>query len=175
MSINIQKIKNGDHEEFEYFVRLYKDAAFRFAVKLLADVDLAEDIVQDSFVKLYVYREKIDLHKSLKSYLFTIIHNKVVDYHRTEKLHTNFLPKIFKEKLEVKSPENILLEKEKFETINANITKLDSIKRKALYLYSYEEMSYAEVADTLNISLSKTKIIIYRARKELLAIMEVDK
>lgn len=167
MTINIQKIKNGDHDEFETFITLYKVPAFAFAVKLVKNTSLAEEIVQDSFVKIYVYRDRIDLHKSLKSYLFKIIHNKAIDYQRKETSTKKLIQNLFRKNVDIDSPEKILLQKENSKELEDMMSKLDSIKRKVLYLYAYQNMSYSEISETLGISLSKTKIVLYRARMEL--------
>ena len=82
MDWNIDLLKEGDKNEFEKFVHLYRESAENFAMKLVNDIYTAQDIVQESFAKFYVYRDKLDNNKSVKAYFFSIIHNKCVDYVR---------------------------------------------------------------------------------------------
>ena len=90
-------IKQGDTESFEQFVLYYRKKAELFALNIVKDRHLSEEIVQDSFVKLYVYRDRIDESKSLKAYFFSIVHNRAIDTIKKNKKEslkaTNFLRK----------------------------------------------------------------------------------
>lgn len=70
--------------EYNQCVDEWSDALYRFALKSLKDTDLAQDIVQDSFEKLWKKHEQIDNSK-VKSYLFTIAYHAMVDYWRKQK------------------------------------------------------------------------------------------
>lgn len=163
MDINIQLIKQGDCEEFEKFVLNYRTKGESFALNMVHDKGLAQDIVQDSFVKIYVYRDKIDEGLSLKSYFFTIIKHKIIDHMRKTKreMYTSFsIENTF-------SPEDILLKQEQYHVLNKEINGLKSIYRLVLYLHVYQDLSYKEIAEILGKTEGQVKALLFRARKKL--------
>lgn len=165
MDEQLQLLKDGDESAFEEFVLRYRKEAVNFAVTILKDYYIAEDIVQDSFATFYVYRDRLKNYSTLKSYLFSIIHNKSVDYIRKN----NKI--VFKdyEATSTISPEEIIIDREKKQNFIRSFNKLDENQRNILYLYAFQQMTYKEIAEILNISLAKVKITIFRARKELKA------
>ena len=163
MEINVDLLVKGDTNEFEKFVHSYRVSAETFAMNIVHDNYLVQDIVQDSFAKLYVYRDKIDPDKSLKGYFFSIVRNLAVDHIRKSK-------KVMYKEFEVIdniTPENIILKQERNILINKNINNLRPIQRYAIYLYVYESLNYKEIGMVLGKTDKQIKGIIFRARKKL--------
>jgi RNA polymerase sigma-70 factor (ECF subfamily) len=162
----LQLLKNGDENAFEEFVLKHRKEAVNFALSILKDYYAAEDVVQDSFAIFYVYRERLRDYSTLKSYLFSIIHNKSVDYIRdnNKNIYTDY------NIASTISPEEIIVNKEKEYRFMDNFNKLDESQKSILYLYAFQQMSYREISEVLGISLSKVKINIFRARKKLKAL-----
>ncbi len=71
-------------EEYNQCVDDYADALYRFAKKSIIDSELAKDLVQDAFEKLWVKLPTVQSGKG-KAYLFTTLHNATIDFHRKEK------------------------------------------------------------------------------------------
>ncbi len=163
MDINIELIKQGDPDEFEKFVHRYRAMGENFAFNMVHDRDLAGEIVQDSFVKIYVYRDKINEKLSIKSYFFTIIKNKAIDYMRRTKreVYTSFAIG------STVSPEDLLVKQEKYLVLNDQINNLKPIHRMVLYLYVYQDLAYGEIADILGKTEGQVKSLLFRARKKL--------
>jgi RNA polymerase sigma-70 factor (ECF subfamily) len=161
----LQLLKDGDEDAFEEFVLKYRKEAVNFALNILKDYYAAEDIVQDSFAIFYVYRERLKNYSTLKSYLFSIIHNKSVDYIRknNRNIYTNYYTS------STISPEEIVINKEKEEKFMESFDKLSESQKNILYLYAFQQMSYKEISEVLEMSLAKVKITIFRARKKLKA------
>lgn len=165
MEEQLQLLKDGNEDAFEEFILENRKAAVNFALNILKDYYAAEDIVQDSFAIFYVYRYKLNNYSTLKSYLFSIIHNKSVDYIRNNNKNIY----IDYDTISTISPEEILIEKEKKDRFMKNFNRLNENEKNILYLYAFQEMSYKEIAEVLKISLAKVKITIFRARKKLKA------
>ncbi|GKX32233.1 RNA polymerase subunit sigma-24 [Vallitalea longa] len=163
MEINIDLLIKGDTGEFEKFVHIYRVSAEIFAMNIVHDNYLVEDIVQDSFAKLYVYRDKINPDKSLKAYFFSIVKNLAIDNIRKSK---KVMYKEF-EIIDTVSPENIMLKQERNNFINENINNLKPLQRYAIYLYVYENLNYKEIGTVLGKTDKQIKAIIFRARKKL--------
>ncbi len=165
MDEQLQLLKDGNESAFEEFIVKYRKEAVNYARSILKDYYMAEDIVQDSFATFYVYRERLNQYSTVKSYLFSIIHNKSVDYIRKN-------DRISYDDLDIAStisPEEIVIERENKENLMKSLNKLNAEQKNILYLYAFLQMSYKEIAEVSGISLAKVKITIFRARKELKA------
>lgn len=159
----IEGYLSGDHQSFEKIVIEYRQDAERFAEKIILDAYLAEDIVQDAFVCLYVQRHKYKRKYSLKTYLYTIIKNKCVDYIRKQSrlmLTDDF------DIVENQSPESILMHKEHIEQIKHGLSQIRKPYQLAIHLVDYEELTYKEAAKIMEMSLSGFKVTLMRARKQ---------
>lgn len=166
MEEQLQLLKSGDGSAFEEFVLKHRKEAVNFALSILKDYHAAEDVVQDSFAIFYVYRERLKDYSTLKSYLFSIIHNKSVDYIRDndKNIYTDY------QIASTISPEEIIVNREKEHKFIDSFNKLDESQKSILYLYAFQQMSYNEISEVLGISLAKVKINIFRARKKLKAL-----
>lgn len=161
MEDRLKLIKEGNQQAFEQFVIDYRKEAVNFAVNILKDYYIAEDIVQDSFAFIYVYRERIRDYSTLKSYLFSIIHNRAVDYIR--KNNRNITLNL--DSISTFSPEEQVLDKERRQSLVKSFNNLSEKYKEVLYLYAFQELSYKEISEVLGMSLAQVKINIYRGRK----------
>jgi len=117
----------------------------------------AEDIVQDSYEKLWKSHQNVDGQK-VKPYLFTTAYHTMVD-------------RIRKEKRSVWTEENALPEEshenhynDLGEVLNIALNKLPEIQRMVLLLRDYEGYSYSEIGELTRLNESQVKVYIYRAR-----------
>ena len=72
-------------EDYNIMVNKYADNVYRFVLSNIKDSDLAQDIVQDSFAKLWTNRDEVD---NAKSFLFKVAYNRMIDVTRHEKFST---------------------------------------------------------------------------------------
>lgn len=79
-------VKSGDKKVFEELVIRHRLKALRFAPKYVKEEFIAEDIIQDSFALIYVKRMEYNNTYSFKTFLYTVIRNKCIDYLRKQKL-----------------------------------------------------------------------------------------
>ncbi|MBN1822387.1 MAG: RNA polymerase sigma factor [Prolixibacteraceae bacterium] len=144
-------------EEYNKAVDLFSDRVFRFVVKNIKDVHKAEDIVQDSYEKLWKYYENVNFLK-VRQYLFSTAYHTLIDRIRKEK--------------RISSTEDMKLAEnghnEQFsdikEVLNEAIEKLPEIQKMVLLLRDYEGYSYKEIAEVAELNESQVKVYIYRAR-----------
>jgi RNA polymerase sigma-70 factor (ECF subfamily) len=143
--------------EYNNCVNQYADGVFRFILKNIKDEDKAKDIVQDAFEKLWIKLSDIDA-ATVKSYLFTIAYNGMVDAIRREKFvgdiesakDNNFIT--FNNYNDVK------------DILNEALSKLNDIQRAVILLRDYEGYNYNEIGKITGLSESQVKVYIYRAR-----------
>jgi len=156
--------------EYNKAVDVYADNLYRFILKNLKDAAMAEDIIQDTFIKV---KTKIDTLKNpakVESWIFQIARNTMNDYFRDQKKsHENedyqeeisIEPNAFEEE-EIK----IKIQTREFsEYAGFIVSELPEKYRKAVYMADIEGLSMKEVADELNISVSGAKSRVQRGRK----------
>lgn len=168
--INYQSFLEGDGNGFENLVLTHKDHLIYFINRYVKNIDYAEDIAQDSFVEVYVHKERYRIGQGFKTYLYTIGRNKAVDFIRKNQRHM-FVSEI-PDTTDEKTLEQIVLQKEDNIHIHTLIEKLKPDYRDVLYLIDFEELSYAQAAKVMNKSESQIKILIFRARKALRKLLE---
>ncbi|HOU98091.1 MAG TPA: RNA polymerase sigma factor [Bacteroidales bacterium] len=143
--------------DYNKTVDLYADALFRFVLKNIKNKEKAEDIVQDSFEKMWKNIDKIDAQKA-KSYLFTTAYHGFIDVIRKEKRTTSYEPE--HEKLQVYHSPNHDLQ----EILHQAIDKLPPDQKAVVLLRDYEGYSYKEIAEITELSEAQVKVYIFRAR-----------
>jgi RNA polymerase sigma-70 factor (ECF subfamily) len=143
--------------EYNQCVDDYSDGIFRFLVKNTSDADLASDLVQDSFMKLWIKRKEVDFLKS-KSYLFSTAYHTMIDHFRKHDRISSLETVAVKE-----SPVNDGYSDLK-EILDEAINKFPEIQRSVILLRDYEGYSYKEIGDITDLNESQVKVYIYRAR-----------
>lgn len=83
-SFYITELKHGSHKAFGYLYDMYADALYGFVLLHTKSPFLAEDIVQDTFVKIWANRQTISTEGSFKSFLFTMAKNQLIDTFRRQ-------------------------------------------------------------------------------------------
>lgn len=148
--------------EYNLCVDDYSDRIYRFIIKNLGNSETAQDIVQDTFTKLWEKHDNVDFLKA-KSYLFTTAYHTMIDIIRKEKHLTdiNDVEPYFIE--DNQSQYNDLKE-----ILDEAIKKLPDMQRSALLLRDYEGHSYREIEEITGLNESQVKVYIYRARKYLM-------
>jgi RNA polymerase sigma-70 factor (ECF subfamily) len=152
-------MKRGDYNSA---VDLYADGLFRFALKQVMDRDIAQDLVQDTFMKVWEKRETIQAEK-VKSYLFTTLYHLVVDWSKKPRsIQNNSLQN---EAFFSKEPQPFDLE----EAIEVALQKLNHIQKTVLLLRDYEGYAYSEIGEMTGLSETQVKVYIFRARQQMKA------
>jgi RNA polymerase sigma-70 factor, ECF subfamily len=157
-------IRAGNLASFREFFFLFQPDVFRFIFRLTRDRQLAEDLTQDTFVRFWDARERLDPAASPASYLFRISRNLVLDEAERRRPIVDFAA----------APEEVLVRysqdpEEEYarrlaadEVLNA-LTYLPERSRVAFILSRYHDMSYDEIAATMQISLQTVKNQVSRA------------
>jgi RNA polymerase sigma-70 factor, ECF subfamily len=160
-------VKKGDISSFNQLYNCYKIKLFNFVFRLLKNKEDAEEIVQDTFVKLWQNREAIDPEKISDNYIFTIARNNVLNALRKNHPPTNSI----EEKSIIEPAHNCTEEEVLFTDLSAYfqsiINKLPD-KRKLIYNLSREKgYSNRKIAEELNISVKTVEVQMTKALKFL--------
>lgn len=146
--------------EYNQCVDSYSDSLYRFILKHIKDEDIAKDIVQDTYEK--VWRKVNDIESTnAKSYMFTTAHHTLVDYTRKAKKQGEFTETV----------ENSLKHDKHYsdikEVLNIALDKLPDIQKSVVLLRDYEGYDYTEIGKITNLTESQVKVYIFRARAAL--------
>jgi RNA polymerase sigma-70 factor (ECF subfamily) len=147
-------------KEFNDCVNLYADNVYRFILKNLKHEEDAGDVVQASFEKLWINREKVDNDRS-KSYLFTVAYHQMIDLIRKNKRVK--LEEDFSSSLQTTREPQSEIKK----LLNEALYRLSETQRSLVLLKDYEGYSYDEIAEITSLSISQVKVYLHRARIQL--------
>jgi len=158
---HIEKCFFNDIESFEEIVLKYRQNSINFAMRYIKDREICEDIAQEAFAAVFVYRDKYKPDMSFKTWLFSIIHNKCVDYIRKnrELQSTRIEDEAITGGLYEDIDTRIALEQE--------IGRLKPNYRAIIQMVEFEDMAIKEAAKVLGISEVHARVLNYRARKKL--------
>jgi RNA polymerase sigma factor (sigma-70 family) len=146
--------------EYNSAVDAHADGIYRFALKHLRDSDLAKDVVQETFARLWAKADQVDGTKA-KSYLFTTAHHVIVDEarkgtrvrrmeeHHEDLRHTSQAQPDLKE------------------VLDAALATLPPVQRSVVLLRDLEGYAYEEIAELTGLNLPQVKVYIYRGRTAL--------
>ena len=143
--------------DYNKCVDQHSDGVYRFALKHLRDTDLAKDVVQESFARLWMKVDEVDAMKA-KSYLFTTAHHVMVDEVRKSSKSTRM--EEHHEDLTWTSQSQPDLQ----EVLERGLATLPEIQRSVVLLRDLEGYSYEEIAGITELSLDQVKVYIYRGR-----------
>jgi RNA polymerase sigma-70 factor, ECF subfamily len=174
------RVKQGDAAAFTELVNKYKQPVINLAWRTLHDQTEAEDLAQNVFVQVYKSADRYRATAKFTTWLFTITRNLCLNEirrrtrHPAESLDQTFAdtddqPVHQVEEKGVVAPPDQLLQGELEEKFLEVLQDLPENQRTALLLCRQEDLSYEDMAEILDCSLSATKSLIHRARETLKA------
>ncbi len=143
--------------EYNQIVEQYANRLYRFILKNIRDEERANDLVQDSFEKLWRNYRDISFEKA-KSYLFSIAHNTMIDMVRKEKRM------VVSDTAEMPEASHSKQYSDLKEILDAGLKQLSEMQRSVILLRDYEGYSYEEIGKICGLNESQVKVYIYRAR-----------
>ncbi|QRY55568.1 RNA polymerase sigma factor [Sphingobacterium siyangense] len=164
------KLQSGDHTAFENIYHLYQDRMIASALRLLKSPDLAEDLVQALFIKLWEQRMNIDTSKSLSAFLYKIASNMAYDiFRKASRDKQLFDHLLYNSQKSYTHIDDYIYSKENKEQLQMAIDSLPPQQRLIYTLCKIEEKSYQEVSRELNISEGTVNNHLTRANRAIKA------
>lgn len=147
-------------EEYNTCVDDFSDGIYRFILKNIRDEDEAQDIVQESYMRMWERVNQIQYQKA-RSYLFTTAYHTMID-----RLRKNNRLSPMEE-----APEHETSQHNNYSDLSEVLSKavetLPVIQKNVVLLRDYEGYSYKEIGEITDLNESQVKVYIYRARKAL--------
>ena len=158
----IQRYTDGDNDAFEILLNRYKQRIYSFIYSKIKDRELADDIFQDTFIKVIKTLKKgayTDEGRFL-SWVMRITHNLIVDHYRRKKRmpmndsHDKDYDVFFTISDPSQSIETLLIDTQIKEDLNTLILELPDNQLEVLRMRLYQDMSFKEIAERTNVSIN---------------------
>ncbi len=172
---------------FEEIYQQYSGRILNLAYRMTHREDAARDLTQDVFIKVYEHLSDFEGKSQIYTWIYRIAVNHILNHLKKNQrlrwlnLMDKNISELFKEedidptfwgRNGVPSPESHLEKLERERIVHAQVQSLPVKYRVPLMLHRYERMSYQEVADVMQLSLSAVETRIHRAKKELIKKLE---
>jgi RNA polymerase sigma-70 factor (ECF subfamily) len=174
------RMASGDVAAFEDLLRSYQGAAYRYAYRIFRDRQIAEDVSQEFFFKLFRNAARYQPAGKFTTYFYTVLNNLCLDFLR--RMNRKSLPDFHSFENPVLdglpdqhvhgAPEAAATTAEERRLVREAIGKLPEHQRRVIVLRELEELKYREIAEVLSLSLNEVKVLIHRGRKSLLRILK---
>ena len=172
------RVKRGDRAAFAGLVEKYKQPVMNFVFRSLRDEIESEDVAQNVFLQVYKSRGRYQQTAKFSTWLFTIARNLCLNELRRRTRHPaesieetsaerEDQPQRQYEDKSQPAPPETLLQGELARKIEEALAGLPENQRSAILLCRQEDLSYEEIAEILDCSLSATKSLIHRGRETL--------
>jgi RNA polymerase sigma-70 factor (ECF subfamily) len=167
----LRKAQKGDERAFCVIVRAYEKPVYNYVLRLVGDRALAEDLTQEVFLRVFQGLAGFSLRSRFTTWLFQVTKNRVLDELRAMERR----PRAVVGLDDIPPLEVVDQPLERTETIDAvwrAIEALNADLKMALLLRDIVGLSYAEIADALEITLATVKWRIYKGREEVALALE---
>ncbi|PJZ77875.1 RNA polymerase sigma factor [Leptospira neocaledonica] len=167
---NIQNVLAGDFESFEQLVLKYEAMVYSQAKKAFRNEAEAEDFTQDVFLKAFEGLSTFRGKSKFSTWVFSIARNEIIRRYRKEHPEIDAsIDTLSSDKLgdNFSSQESEVLEKETTEKIRSLVDKLPELYRKPISLHYFENMSYKDISENLNLKMNTLKSYIFRGKEIL--------
>lgn len=169
----VERAKAGDQKAYAELMQRYKDSIYFMVLKMVNNKDDAMDITVTTFAKAFENLDKYRPDFAFSTWLFRIATNGSIDFIRKKKIQTTSIDgfkdsdgdeKIFEIKSDVLNPEESSIKKQQTEQLKEIIDRLPSRYKTLIILRYFDELSYEEIAQQLDLPLGTVKAQLFRGR-----------
>jgi len=174
-------LDTGNPKAYNKLMELYRDPIYFMLYEKVGDQELAKDLTIEAlgkaFKKLHLYTPDF----AFSTWLYTVARNNCIDYLRKNKLPTISIDKMMLDEdgkrntFDLKStdpnPEKLMMKKQRIAILRQIVDQLKPKYRDLVKLRYFKELSYEEIAETLEVPLGTVKAQLHRSREQLFKIM----
>lgn len=173
----MQRLAAGDDMALNEIMHRWRDKVAAFLQRMTGDPDAAVDLAQETFVRLYQHCVSYSPSAAFPTYLFRIAANLGRNHQRWRRSHPTVAlgdeERAWSETSDIKpSPDVDMDNNERLRAVEAAIAALPPELREAMLLFTYEDMSYAQIAEAAHCSSKAVETRIYRARQMLRSLLK---
>lgn len=144
-----------------------KDKLFRLALRITFDRAEAEDIVQETMIRVWNKRDEWDGLESIEAYCLTVARNLAIDRSEKKDSQTVELTPEVEQTPDASSPYDQLVNKERLKLVHRLVGELPEKQRLIMQLRDVEGKSYKEIAEALRLTEEQVKVNLFRARQKV--------
>lgn len=175
--ILVNKFIEGDSLSFEVIVKRYKDRVFTYIIMIVKSRDLANDIFQDTFIKVMksLRKKKYEHRGTLISWIIRIAHNLIIDHFRKEKRlqtvsNSDYEMDLFNSpKYSDSNVEEIMVKEQIENDVRKLLDTLPQEQKQVVLLRLYGDLSFKEISDltgvSINTALGRMRYALINLRK----------
>jgi RNA polymerase sigma-70 factor (ECF subfamily) len=153
---------------FRHDVLPLKDMLYRLALRITLKHEEAEDIVQDTLIKVWSKRDDWETIASIEAYSLSICRNLALDrLRKRENQHESLDTHLFDTPDQGSTPYEQMLQKDRLQLVKQMVDNLPEKQRSCMQLRDFEGKTYKEIAQILSISEDQVKVNIFRARQAI--------
>ncbi|MEX1021269.1 MAG: sigma-70 family RNA polymerase sigma factor [Litorilinea sp.] len=173
----VEAARQGDQRAFGNLVRAYERPVYNLTYRMLGNPQEAEDAAQETFLRAYANLEKYNPSHKFSTWVFAIANNHCID--RLRKRRAVFVsiddnPVLENLQSDAPLPEPAALRTEQSGEIQELISRLEPDYRTPLVLRYWEEYSYEEIAQTMQLTVAAVKSRLFRARQQLAQLVRTN-
>ena len=161
----MREIARGNERAFHALLIRYEKRVFALAWRLCFDQTTAEDLAQETFLKIWRNAGSWRPEAKLETWIYRVLYNLFIDNRRRVKGQTEELSENIRS--EEDSPEQTLIKKRTAQDVAQALNALPERQKEALVLCYYQEMKAKDAAEVLSVSQSALEALLFRARQTL--------
>lgn len=151
------RLRRGDADAFDAVLARYQNRLYRYLLRLTANAAVAEDLFQETWLKVITRIHRYDERRPFEPWLFSVARNLAIDH----------LRKASPESLDEPGSLERMLERERRGLLERKLEELPALYREALSLRFEEEMTFEEIAEVISAPVSTVKSRVQRALSTL--------
>lgn len=163
----LQKVAKGDSKAFESLYKKHKAALYGFCVYLIGDTMRAQDIYQDTWIKISENANSYQARNSFKSWSFQIARNLFLNQIKRDKWEDKISDDELNQIADISETEKEYFDKEKNKILTDVINELPENQRVAIVLFLVEDLEHSQIAEQMKLSVNHVKVLIHRAKQSL--------
>ena len=170
-SVLWSQLKAGDEESFSMLFERYYGSLVNYGKTLMSSEDIVKDCVQDVFVDIWKYSEKLNAAIVVKAYLFSCVRNRIARFRERDHIFSHVKDvDSFDFMFDFSVEERLIADEtmaSKVEYLNKCINNLPDRQKEALYLRYHQGLTVEQVAEVLDMNYQSTKNLLHRAISRL--------
>jgi RNA polymerase sigma factor (sigma-70 family) len=169
----VVKAREGNQKAYADLMHRYKDSIYFMVLKMVNNKEDANDLTVETFAKAFEKLDKYQPDYAFSTWLFRVATNNCIDFIRKKRLNTTSIHGMMDDdgedrtlqiKADVLNPEETSIKKQQTEELKALIENLPVRYRNLITLRYFDELSYEEIAQQLDLPLGTVKAQLFRAR-----------
>lgn len=164
----VSQILSGDKERYALIVKEYQGTVANLCYKLVGNKLDAEEVTQTVFIELYTALPRFRFTSRLSTFIYRITVNVISKMLKHDKRFVSYEATLENTNPDIElSHEERIIKEEQTRRLREAIGRLKHEQRTALVLYTYNDFSYNDIAEVMQVTLAKVESLIFRAKKNL--------